>query len=114
MARKDHERSQMTRGELLFGIKQRKTPQQQREEYRALFTKMDKDGSVCVFYNYILTPLKGTIDITELGSCFKRLGRNVPEEEIQKLMIQLDKDGNGVVDFDEFYLGMTMIANQPV
>jgi Ca2+-binding EF-hand superfamily protein len=29
-------------------------------------------------------------------------------------MSQLDKDGNGVVDFDEFYLGMTMIAHQPV
>jgi predicted nucleic acid-binding protein len=46
VARRDHERSQMTRGELLFGIKQRKTPEQQREEYKALFMKMDKDGSV--------------------------------------------------------------------
>jgi Ca2+-binding EF-hand superfamily protein len=43
-----------------------------------------------------------------MRACLKKLGKSLPEEELQKMMLQLDKDGNGVIDFDEFVIGMTM------
>lgn len=97
MARKEHERSQMSRGEALFGIT---STQDAREAYKKIFNSIDKDNS-------------GTIDIMELRNCLSKLGKRIPEDEISKLMSTLDKDNNGSIDFEEFYLGMTMITVQP-
>jgi EF-hand domain pair len=60
---------------------------------RQLFRYCDKDGS-------------GSIDKEELGSVMHELGRDLSPDELTTLMNQLDVDGNGDIDFDEFLEGM--------
>jgi hypothetical protein len=59
------------------------------EEYAALFAKYDEDGG-------------GEIGVTELGDILAELGHKVSDEELQATMRQIDVDGSGEIDFDEF------------
>jgi hypothetical protein len=61
VSRKEHERSQQTRGEALFGIQvniakgeKGKISEQTKDQLRKIFQNMDKDGSVWILY-YIST-----------------------------------------------------------
>lgn len=72
---------------------QSKFTDEQVEHMRQLFGYCDKDGS-------------GSIDKEELGSVMHELGKDLSEEELSALMEQLDVDGNGDIDFDEFLEGM--------
>lgn len=58
---------------------------------RRSFNFFDKDGS-------------GTIDIQELSQAFRQMGRNLPDETLQKLIDMVDKDKSGTIDFDEYVL----------
>lgn len=60
---------------------------------KQLFRYCDKDDS-------------GSIDKDELGSVMHELGKDLTDEELSTLMTQLDSDGNGDIDFDEFLEGM--------
>ena len=53
------------------------------------FDIFDRDGS-------------GSIDVHELDKVLKTLGQKIDESELQDLVTQLDKDGDGQIDFDEF------------
>ena len=53
------------------------------------FDIFDRDGS-------------GSIDLQELDKVLSTLGQNITELELQNLVAQLDKDGDGQIDFDEF------------
>ena len=53
------------------------------------FDIFDRDGS-------------GSIDLQELDKVLRTLGQNITELELQNLVTQLDKDGDGQIDFDEF------------
>ncbi|KAK3611465.1 hypothetical protein CHS0354_032746 [Potamilus streckersoni] len=59
------------------------------------FSLFDKDGD-------------GTITTKELGSIFRSLGQNPSEEDLMKMVNDVDLDGNGYIDFDEF-LGMMIL-----
>ena len=45
----------------------------------------------------------GTLTIHEIGILFeKKLGKPLPSRDLKKIMRQLDEDGNGFVDWEEF------------
>ncbi|XP_046582415.1 uncharacterized protein LOC124289793 [Haliotis rubra] len=66
--------------------------QEQIEDYSRAFRLFDKDGD-------------GTIDAKELGTVMRSLGQNPNDDELQEILEEVDADGNGIIDFEEF-LGM--------
>lgn len=58
-------------------------------EFREAFGLFDKNGD-------------GTISSNELGTIMRSLGQNPTESELQDMINEVDVDGNGTIDFDEF------------
>ncbi|RCV36347.1 hypothetical protein SEVIR_7G321500v4 [Setaria viridis] len=69
---------------------------QQIEEFREAFSLFDKDGD-------------GTITSKELGTVMRSLGQSPSEEELQEMVKEVDADGSGAIDFQEF---LTLLARQ--
>lgn len=44
----------------------------------------------------------GTITTKELGTVMRALGQNPTEEEVQRMVNEVDLNGNGIIDFAEF------------
>ena len=65
-------------------------------EFKEAFTIFDKDGD-------------GTITTKELGIIMSSLGQNPTEAELQDMISEVDRDGNGIIDFPEF---LTMMGRQ--
>ena len=57
--------------------------------YREAFKQFDRNGD-------------GTISTKELGVVMRTLGQNPTEAELADLIAEIDQDGNGEIDFDEF------------
>ncbi|KAL5557013.1 hypothetical protein UlMin_039249 [Ulmus minor] len=68
--------------------------QQKRLEIKEAFELFDTDGS-------------GTIDAKELNVAMRALGFEMTEEQINQMIADVDKDGSGAIDFDEFVHMMT-------
>lgn len=51
--------------------------------------------------------LIGTIDAKELKVAMRALGFEPKKEEIKKMISDIDKDGSGTIDFNEFLEMMT-------
>ena len=51
--------------------------------------------------------LAGTIDAKELKVAMRALGFEPKKEEIKKMIADIDKDGSGSIDFEEFLDMMT-------
>ncbi|ELU09134.1 hypothetical protein CAPTEDRAFT_228814 [Capitella teleta] len=66
------------------------------QEYKEAFAMFDKDGD-------------GTISTKELGIVMRSLGQNPTESELQEIINEVDMDGNGTIDFEEF---VVMMAKQ--
>jgi Ca2+-binding EF-hand superfamily protein len=64
------------------------------EEIREAFNLFDTDGS-------------GTIDPKELKAAMQSLGFEAKNQTIYQMIADIDKDGNGSIDFDEFLDMMT-------
>lgn len=62
---------------------------QEVEAYRKAFSAFDADGS-------------GTIDVKELKSTLQALGQKVTDEEVFVMISQVDEDGSGEIEFQEF------------
>jgi len=62
---------------------------EQLAEYREAFNVFDKNGD-------------GSIGTKELGFVMKNLGLNPTDEELKQMVAEVDSDGNGEIDFDEF------------
>ena len=57
--------------------------------YKEAFSVFDKDGS-------------GTVSTSELGEMMSALGQNLSAEELDAMVEEVDADGSGEIDFDEF------------
>lgn len=66
--------------------------EEQIAEIKEAFALFDKDGD-------------GTIGTNELGSAMRALGQNPTDAELADMIKEMDADGNGEIDFNEF-LGM--------
>ncbi|CAH1973574.1 unnamed protein product [Acanthoscelides obtectus] len=58
-------------------------------ELRETFSMFDKQGV-------------GYITTEELGNVMRAMGQNPTEAELQDMIDEVDQDGNGVIDFEEF------------
>ncbi|KAF5737768.1 putative Polcalcin Jun o [Tripterygium wilfordii] len=59
------------------------------DEIEVVFRKFDVNGD-------------GKISSAELGSIMSSLGQSATEEELQKMIKEIDADGDGYIDFNEF------------
>ncbi len=63
--------------------------EEQIAEFKEAFQIFDKDGD-------------GNITTKELGTVMRSLGQNPTQEEIGKMIEEVDKDASGTIDFKEF------------
>ncbi|CAJ0948516.1 unnamed protein product, partial [Mesorhabditis belari] len=75
--------------------------QRQIEEFKQVFSVFDKDGN-------------GTITGKELGTVMRSLGQNPTEAELNKMINEVDSDGNRTIDFDEFLEMMARKMKSPI
>ncbi|CAN6293736.1 unnamed protein product [Urochloa humidicola] len=81
-------------------VRRKKLSAQKRKEIKEAFDLFDIDGS-------------GTIDARELNVAMRALGFEMTPElwwwwqQIQQMIAEVDKDGSGTIDFDEFVHMMT-------
>ncbi|KAK1301760.1 putative calcium-binding protein CML13 [Acorus calamus] len=68
--------------------------QQKKQEIKEAFELFDTDGS-------------GTIDAKELNVAMRALGFEMTDEQINQMIADVDKDGSGAIEFDEFVHMMT-------
>merc|ERR1711916_123598 len=68
--------------------------EEQLDEIREAFSLFDSDAS-------------GMIDIRELKAAMRALGFEVKNEELKKMVTDIDNDGNGTIEFAEFLMMMT-------
>ncbi|KAL5009330.1 hypothetical protein ScPMuIL_014911 [Solemya velum] len=54
----------------------------------------------------------GRITSSELGDVMRSLEQSPSEEELRKMIEEVDRDGNGTVEFDEFVLMMKRTAHK--
>merc|ERR1719486_836423 len=66
----------------------------QLDEIREAFSLFDADAS-------------GMIDVRELKAAMRALGFEVKNEELKKMVSDVDNDGNGTIEFVEFLSMMT-------
>merc|ERR1712151_146908 len=52
--------------------------------------------------------LSGMISVSELIACFKKLGFDEKHGAVTEMLQDIDQDGNGEIDFGEFFALMTM------
>jgi troponin C len=62
----------------------------QKNEFRAAFDIFVEDSE------------DGTISTKQLGKVLRMLGQNPSEQELQEMVDEVDEDGSGTIDFDEF------------
>merc|ERR1712172_262385 len=67
---------------------------EQLDEIREAFSLFDADAS-------------GQIDVRELKAAMRALGFEVKNEELKKMVSDVDNDGNGTIEFGEFLEMMT-------
>jgi Ca2+-binding EF-hand superfamily protein len=79
-----------------------KLTEEQILEFKEAFKLFDKDNG-------------GSIDVDELKDALESLGQVVTEESIQALVDEVDEDGSGEIEFDEFLVLMSrQILNSDV
>uniref|UniRef100_A0A2C9K224 EF-hand domain-containing protein n=1 Tax=Biomphalaria glabrata TaxID=6526 RepID=A0A2C9K224_BIOGL len=69
-------------------------PQDFPKELKEAFVLFDKDGD-------------GKITYKELGTVMRTLGHNPTDSELQDMIQEVDADGNGTIDFNEFVAMMS-------
>ena len=72
---------------------------QQIDELKEAFSYFDKDGD-------------GTITIKEIGLTMRSLGLNPTDAELHDILLALDEDGDGEIDFGEFLTLMALKMDQ--
>uniref|UniRef100_A0A0E0AMR4 EF-hand domain-containing protein n=1 Tax=Oryza glumipatula TaxID=40148 RepID=A0A0E0AMR4_9ORYZ len=83
-----------TRRERPRGARPHGLTKQKRQEIKEAFDLFDTDNS-------------GTIDAKELNVAMRALGFEMTEEQINQMIADVDKDGSGSIDYEEFEHMMT-------
>jgi len=68
-------------------------------EFKAAFDMFDTDGG-------------GDISTKELGTVMKMLGQNPSREELDAIIEEVDEDGSGTIDFEEFLVMMVELLKE--
>jgi len=68
-------------------------------EFKAAFDMFDSDGG-------------GDISTAELGTVMKMLGQNPSREELDEIIEEVDEDGSGSIDFEEFLVMMVRLLKE--
>jgi len=71
------------------------------QQLRTIFEECNKDPN-------------GYIEEGELGTILQNLGLNPTPEKVRILMLQLDQNGDGKIDFNEFYKGVSGLYSQGI
>ncbi|KAF8693919.1 EF-hand domain, partial [Rhizoctonia solani] len=69
--------------------------------YRDAFSLFDKDSS-------------GTISVEELGSIMRSLGQKPSQDELYRIMNEVDLDHSGTIDFNEFLTMMSKMGGNTI
>lgn len=64
-------------------------------------------GFLSFLVSSFLFYLSGRITFQELAHVFNSLGQNRPPQELNTMIAEVDADGNGTIEFDEFLNVMT-------
>lgn len=73
---------------------------EEQEVFKEAFSMFDADGS-------------GAISTDELTAVFKKLGNEVTKSELHEMILEVDKDDSGEIDFGEFLEMMEKQKNAP-
>merc|ERR1712010_409251 len=90
-----------------------------KEELKKMISDIDNDGNGAIeFGEFIEKVFKlfdddntGKISLRNLRRVAQELGENIDEEELQDMINQADRDGDGEINIDEFYRIMKKKGN---
>ena len=88
----------MYRKEITTYIKKLDITKDKIDEYKEAFDMFDKDGS-------------GTIDVGEIVKIMKNFGYPIKKSEAQRMISEIDDNGDGELDFEEFVTLMEKQTN---
>ncbi|XP_012832364.1 PREDICTED: calmodulin-like protein 8 isoform X3 [Erythranthe guttata] len=75
-------------------------------EFQEAFSLFDKNGDGSIFDD---NNFAGCITIEELATVIRSLDQNPTVEELRDMINEVDSDGNGTIEFEEF---MTLMAKK--
>ena len=88
----------MPKKEVVTYTKKLAIPEDKIAEYKEAFDMFDKDGS-------------GTISVTEIVKIMKNFGYPIKKSEAQQMIADIDDNGDGELDFEEFVTLMEKQTN---
>jgi calmodulin len=88
----------MPRKEITTYVKKLDIPEDKIAEYKEAFDMFDKDGG-------------GTISVAEIVKIMKNFGYPIKKSEAQKMISEIDDNGDGEIDFEEFVTLMERQTN---
>ena len=88
----------MPKKEITTYIKRLAIPEDKIVEYKEAFDMFDKDGG-------------GTISASEIVKIMKNFGYPIKKAEAQKMIAEIDDNGDGEIDFEEFVTLMEKQTN---
>ena len=88
----------MPRKEVVTYTKRLAIPEDKINEYKEAFDMFDKDGS-------------GTISVIEIVKIMKNFGYPIKKSEAQQMIAEIDDNGDGELDFEEFVTLMEKQTN---
>merc|ERR1712070_501726 len=74
------------------------TEEEKIARFKEAFSLFDEDGG-------------GSISADELGAVVRSLGQDPTEEELTEMVNEVDTDGNGEIDFEEFCVMMNKMMD---